>query len=207
MGACDDWVEFDGKLSQYELDKMFKEHQQMCASEDGNSYSGRLNMCNGLKVLHSTAVSYSEAESIISNKFEKGSEAIAIRYRATKKYKDDAAMTKLRHKFETLTGMLNNLNATISTDVGMRLKETEFIKCGNCKSRMDTRFRSRTLKCPICDASFATKTQQNKRISLNLRLDELSKKIAEKAKVLQEKADKKSKDNDTRWLIGGLCSS
>ena len=207
MGTCDDWAEFSGELSETKLEIEFKDHQSMCASESGNSYSGRLNMCNGLDIQDRVFNSYNEAEEYITSKFQKWENAIAVKYLINTPIKNNAQISRLKSKRETLTSMLNNLHNQIINEVETKLKSVEFIKCGHCKSRLDTRFRVRTLKCPVCQGSFASKSKANKRQSLELRIEEINKKIQEITKVLQIKADKSNKNRKSNWLIGGLCSS
>jgi len=207
MGACDDWVRFDGDSSPDVLEKKFKDHQSMLAEESGHSYSGRLNMCNGLKIFYSTFNSKNEAQDFIRTKWEKWGPAIAVRYLQSAERKDDAQMNKLKEKSKILTDMLWNLKRQINQNVKNKLKTVEFIKCGNCRSKLDTRFSQHTLNCPVCGGSFATKSELNKEKSFELRIQDLQEKIQQRAKVLQEKADKKCKSRKKIWLIGGLCSS
>lgn len=207
MGAYDDWVEFDGNLTEFFVEKLFRDHQEDCEHESGCSYSGRLNMCNGLVLENKIFNSYYEAQKYISSKFKKWENAIGVRYLESAEYKDDTIMLRLKTKRSIIEHMLYNLQSKTTSQVETKLKEVEFIKCDNCKSKLDTRFRTKTLRCPICDASFATKSQRNKRDRLNKQHQELNEKIQQRAKVLQEKADKKLKNRKVIWLIGGLCSS
>ena len=207
MDTCDDWVKFDGSLNHDQLDKAFQEHQRDLSIESGQSYSGRLNMCRGLVIHHNVLNSYNEANEFIIKKMKKWEAAIAVKYVTSAKFVPDAGYSKLESKLETLSRILRNYDDSLSYLIENKLKSIEFIKCNACKSRLDTRFRTKNLTCPVCDASFLSQSQLNKRESIKTRIKELHVKIQNRAKVLQEKADKKLKNKQTKWLIGGLCSS
>jgi Zn-finger nucleic acid-binding protein len=205
MGACFDEITLDGKLTTSQVEKKFKEHQDMCDQESGQSYSGRLNMCNGLKFAHTEFESYKKAFEYLDKNCQKWENAIAVRYRESNSYKPDAKLTKLSESLKDLNTKLYALQRAQSEGMNEKLKAVEFIKCPTCKSRLDTRFRQRTLKCPVCDGSFLSATELKKRATLDTKIKEVQAKIDSHRDALQTKADKKSRE--TRWLIGGVCSS
>jgi len=83
--------------------------------------------------------------------------------------------TKQCEKLRVLESML----ADIMRD---KLKSVEFIKCNSCKSHMDTRFRSRTLKCPICASSLLSKTNLKRIEIIRLNIDDIDKQLKVLAK-------------------------
>ena len=207
MGACDDSIELDGTLSESEVKSRFRAYQDECASESGNSYSGRLNMCPGITFARvDTFKSHDEAYEYLNKTAQKWENAIAVRYLASNKIKtDDARLVKLRQSVRTCQDALHAFDRELSSSVDTRLKSVEFIKCGACKSRLDTRFRVRTLRCPVCESSFASKTELKKRDTLKSKLKNAETKLGEHLQKLQAKAD--AKNRVTRWIVYGVCSS
>lgn len=77
MGA--EYVEYKIKAkTQTELRKMFEVLQENAAYEHGHSYSGDINMANGLKIENKVFLTYKEAENYLSEKTEKWGSAIAV---------------------------------------------------------------------------------------------------------------------------------
>jgi hypothetical protein len=206
VGACFDELDLDGKLTESQLEKRFKAYQDECDHESGQSYSGRLNMCRGLEIKHSKEFnSHHEASEYLSETCQKWENAIAVRYKETNRFEPDAKLTKLLATSTELQNKLNALERDLSTAIDQKLKSIEFVSCPTCRSRLDTRFRTKTLKCPVCDGSFVSKTDAKKRDALRAKLKDVQTKITEHRDALQTKANKKQRE--TRWLIGGLCSS
>jgi len=209
MGACDDSFEAKGSLTESELTKKFNEYVDMCDSENGRSYSGRLNMCTGLTIHNKTFNTFNEAWEYLfgaNGKAVKWEDAVAVKYKVQNPVKDNAQLTKLKAQRAKLRGDLAVIQNEITNVVSEKLKSVEFITCTGCKSRMDTRFRIHGLKCPICSGSFAPRMLQHKRRTLETKINALEKKITDTYQVLQDKADK-SDNREVRWLVGGLCSS
>ena len=206
MGACDDELTLDGKLSESEVKSRFRAYQDECASESGNSYSGRLNMCPGITFARvDTFKSQDEAYEYLNKTAQKWENAIAVRCLVSNPCKPDARLSKLRDARTALQKQLQDLERALTLSAETRLKSVEFIKCDGCKSRLDTRFRVKTLRCPVCDASFLSKTEQKRRQGLKSKLEIADKKVAEYSAKLQVKAD--SKPRATRWIVYGVCSS
>lgn len=207
MGACFDELDLDGKLTMSQVEAKFKAYQNECSHESGNSYSGRLNMCHGLKfATHKIFESQNAAYEYLNETCQKWDDAIAVQYLESNPIKrDDARLVKLRQGLKTLQDALHALERQLAESAESKLKAVEFIKCSTCKSRLDTRFRVKTLRCPVCDSSFLSKTEQKRRDGLKSKVKTAETKIAEHLQKLQAKADQKTRV--TRWLIGGVCSS
>lgn len=207
MGAEFDDLDLDGTLSEREVKSRFEAYQNECAHESGNSYSGRLNMCNGLVFAQVRVFdSQNEAYEYLQNKCQKWENAIAVKYFASNPIKqDDAKAVKLRDAVRLSRDTLQRFESALTESVETKLKTVEFIKCNGCKSRLDTRFRRKTLKCPVCESSFASKTELKKRESLKSKVESAETKLREYLQKLQAKAN--TKNRETRWLIGGVCSS
>lgn len=206
MGACFDYFTCSGTHS--DVKKQYEYECDVALSESGNSYSGRINMTRGLK-FHDNKIfeSMNEAENYVSETAQKWSNAIAVQYRVTAQWKPSATLLKLRQQASDLRKKHRELNHTIREAVRARLKRVEFITCKTCKSRMDTRFVERGVQCPICNATFQTKTETKRLETIYAKIEKTSEKCKEIAKVLQEKADKKDKNKKIEWLVGGICSS
>ena len=207
MGACFDELTLDGNLTESQVKSKFEAYQNECAHESGNSYSGRLNMCPGITFAPVRVFSsYSEAADWLQSKCQKWDNAIAVRYLKTNKIKqDDAKLNRLRETVATARRDLDAFERHLSMRIDAKLKSVEFVKCSHCKSRLETRFRVKTLLCPVCNASFATKTDQKNRARLKSKIESAETKLNEHLQKLQDKANQKNRA--TRWLIGGVCSS
>ena len=207
MGACFDELDLDGTLSEREVKSRFEAYQNECAHESGNSYSGRLNMCNGIKfATHKVFESQSEAYEYLNETCQKWENAIAVQYFASNPInRDDAKASKLRDAVRLSRETLQRFESALTESVESKLKSVEFIKCNGCKSRLDTRFRRKTLKCPVCESSFASKTDLKKRESLKSKVESAETKLREYLQKMQAKAN--TKNRAKRWLIGGVCSS
>ncbi len=79
MGAEVSFTSFDGKLSVEELRKEFYKYQEQCAYESGHSYSGQLNMCNGLKVSDVKFDDDTKAKQYIIDHTSKWENALAVK--------------------------------------------------------------------------------------------------------------------------------
>ena len=206
MGACNDELYLDGKLTTTQVKQRFEAYQEECADESGNSYSGRLNMCPGLTFTGKVFVSENAAYEYVEQHAQKWDNALAVQFYAKGRAKTPVIVEKLNAKAMELRRELVELNATIRSQVEAKLKAVEFIDCGTCKSRLDTRFRSRILKCPVCDGSFAKATMQAKRLKLEQKIRDIETKMSDAVKAAQAKHDKTTK-GELRWLIYGMCSS
>lgn len=96
----------------------------------------------------------------------------------------------LQDRKTTMRRKLRQLEADFSLKVDEKLKNVEFITCKNCKSRMDTRFRKKTLRCPICESSFLNQTDIAKREKLKTKIAEIDQKIANLATQNAKPIDK-----------------
>jgi len=164
-----------------------------------------LNMCTGLTFTNKTFESLNEAYDYCANNAKKWGDALAAQFKTSNKIKESAKLKRLKEQRLKIEEEIRLLRTEKASHVESKLKAVEFIKCSHCKSQLDTRFRTRTLRCPICDGSFASNTYTNKEQSLNNKLALVNKKISDEAKVLQKKADKNSRE--LRWLVYGVCSS
>ena len=79
MGATYSEKSFNGKLTKEELKVAFKSYQDACAYESGHSYSGQLNMCEGLKIEDEAFESYEEASRYLDDTVVKWENAIAVK--------------------------------------------------------------------------------------------------------------------------------
>lgn len=206
MGACNDELYLDGKLSTADVKKRFEQYQEECADESGNSYSGRLNMCPGLTFTGKIFENERAAQEYVDAHAQKWDNALAVQYYAKGRAKAPASIEKLNLKLGQLRGQLSGCQNDIRIQVDTKLKEVEFIKCGTCKSRLDTRFRTRTLKCPVCEGSFASTALQSRRTKLEQKIREVETKIKEAYATAQAKHDKTTK-GELKWFIYGICSS
>lgn len=207
MGADFDDLTLDGKLTVSEVRKRFKDYQDECSHESGNSYSGRLNMCPDLTIENKEFNSQSEAYDYLNETCKKWENAIAVKYLVSAPLdKTDSKWDKLGKDLETLQNSLYELEREFSASVETKLKSVEFIKCSHCKSKLDTRFRVKTLKCPVCDSSFLSKSDLKKRETLKTKVETAKARLKEYHAKMQAKANA-SKNRVTRWLIGGVCSS
>ena len=207
MGACFETMEVDGQVDAKALQAKFQRYQEHCSYESGNSYSGRLNMCSGLRVLNEVFDSYSKAEDYISQTAQKWEDAVAVRYKVSSPVKESAKLVRYKEQRSALSVALGKLKDELADKVKAKLKSVEFIKCTGCKSKLDTRFSSRTLRCPVCDGSFASTSDQKKILGIQDKLSSLETKIKEEYNDLQQKASESDKDQKVVWLIGGWCSS
>ncbi len=207
MGAEFDELDLDGNLTTSQVGAKFKAYQNECSHESGNSYSGRLNMCHGLKfATHKVFESRNEAYEYLNDTCQKWDDAIAVQYLASNPInRDDAKASKLRDAVRLSRETLQRFESALTESVESKLKSVEFIKCNGCKSRLDTRFRRKTLKCPVCESSFASKTELKKRESLKSKVESAETKLREYLQKMQAKAN--TKNRAKRWLIGGVCSS
>ncbi len=74
------------------LKARFKELQEQAAWENGNSYSGDINMAPGLDLeLHLVFESYQDASQYLENRVQKWESALAVKY----KYKDKRGVDKI----------------------------------------------------------------------------------------------------------------
>lgn len=205
MGACFDEMILDGKLSMSEVKKRFEDHQSACAEESGNSYSGRLNMCDGLIFADKEFDSSTEADAYLQKTCQKWEEAVAVKHKESNPVQPDAKLTKMHATRQDLEHKLRVIESEVATRVEEQLKSVEFVKCSTCKSKLDTRFRAKTLRCPVCNGSFASKSDLKRVLSMRTKIEDLTKKISAHRDALQAKAN--AKPRKTVWLIGGLCSS
>ncbi len=77
---------------------------------------------------------------------------------------------------------LNALNTIFQEKSRAKLKSVEFIKCTNCKSRLDTRFSSRRLDCPVCYTEFLSKTDFKRRGAIETIIADIDKQLKSLAK-------------------------
>lgn len=211
MGACNDQVTFDGTLTEKELQKRVQAYMDECERESGASYSGRLNMCSGLTITSHIFEGRSEAKDYIfgagteRGKAEKWGPAVACQYRIDNSYKQTKPMEKLNAVISQLMKQEHELRFQAEQRTLQKLKSVEFIVCGTCKSRMDTRFATRTIDCPVCGAEFTAKKELQKLAMLAQKLTAAKARLELLRKKAQAMANKKP--CKTAWLVGGICSS
>lgn len=206
MGADNDSLSLDGSLSTSEVRKQFEAYQKGCDVESGRSYSGRLNMCPGIEFADKEFNSHDEAYEYLVNRAEKWGNAIAVKYKKSNPIdRNDSQLVKLQVLKRGLESELQSLESEFWTKVDVKLKSVEFIKCSTCKSKLETRFRVKTLKCPVCNGSFLSATDLKRRDALRIKIANIQTKINDRFEALQNKANKKGQT--MRWLILGICSS
>lgn len=203
MGACNIDFEIEGPATWSQIEKKFndvrEENQKYNGHQDG--YSGDFQTVHKVKDhTHMVFNSHNEAYDYCLDKAQKWDFVVAVRYRDTSAAKPSAKLKKLQKQWRDLENSLRDLNSQLTTKIEIKLKSQEFITCGNCKSRMDTRFRNRTLKCPICDNSFLTKTDLKKRQTLTDKIEKKKEEIQNEKKKIAEKFSSKAK---IKTLVAG----
>ena len=102
------------------------------------------------------------------------------------------SINALQTKIQVENEKLRKLEAEFSDKISLKLKEIEFISCRHCKSRMDTRFRKHTLKCPICNGSFLSDSDLKKKQTIVSKIEalkaNLKTKVEKNSKVLDKDA-------------------
>jgi len=78
MGACFDGFT-TGAEDKKEVERVFEEKRSEAACENGNSYSGRINMAHGLKFLNKEFESVDQAYSYLDDEAEKWGPALAVK--------------------------------------------------------------------------------------------------------------------------------
>lgn len=96
----------------------------------------------------------------------------------------------IRNNIHKQNVKLNGLNKLLADKARTKLNSVEFIKCTNCLSRMNTRFKSQTLRCPICDASFLSKSDLNRRAKLETKIKDLQQKLTDEVNRTSKVIDK-----------------
>ncbi len=86
MGASFIETTLEGTLTVEQVKQKYSEMEENARHDSGNSYSGDWNMCPGIKVRPDKVfANYNEAEDWLSNNCQKWENAIAVRYKASKK--------------------------------------------------------------------------------------------------------------------------
>lgn len=80
MGACYDYFVSSSK-SKTDVKKEFDNYCEQAAYDDGHSYSGRLNMCNGIEFESDIASNEEEAHDLLNSRLEKWGPAKAIQFK------------------------------------------------------------------------------------------------------------------------------
>jgi hypothetical protein len=209
MGAEVDTLELEGTLTERELRQRFKEHQDNCAEEDGNSYSGRLNMCPDLTVEGKVFESHDQAYNYMSDKAQKWENALAVRFKVSNKVQETAKTVKLRAKSKELDAELIRLTEELHNKTLQKIKAKPFHSCTRCKSRINTEHihgKHRDLCCPVCGIKMMSLTDMKKIERMNLKISQNYSLIQADRKSLQDKANSQG-TREMRWLILGVCSS
>lgn len=226
MGACYESIELDGSLTREQLKVRFSDYQSDCATESGNSYSGRLNMCRGLKIHDRVFSSVQQADEFIDSIADKWEEAHAVKVTVSTLTREEleahrpynALMVQYNEKLIALSALgLPSHPQTHVTDFFKRdIRAKAFLhvtagkamhSCNTCGSRLAAKYL-RSATCLVCGTTEGLMTPA------------IEKKVnAQEAKVLktlgsfQDKFKKIENDlqakkpKKTFWLIGGLCAS
>lgn len=86
MGAYYDYFVSSAK-NVSDVKKEFDKYCQQAAYDDGHSYSGRLNMCDGLEFVFDVAPDVTKAHALLNGQLEKWGPAKAIQFKVGKKMK------------------------------------------------------------------------------------------------------------------------
>lgn len=228
MGACFDSALFEGTLTEKELKVRFEAHQNDCALEDGNSYSGRLNMCRGLTIYRKTFNSEAAAQEFIESVANKWEEAHAV-VLTVKEWdrtvlSDNPKYQAIKEQFQTKAIEWQHLNVHgdyafgtwtreyVLADLKAKLfrhlaKGKAFATCKNCNSKVALP-HVHSATCPVCRTADALGNP-----TLDKRLDSAFNKIVKvmdtfEAKVKKMEAAFEAKSPaKTYWYVGGICAS
>jgi hypothetical protein len=180
-----------------EIERKWNSAVEQSRQEDGTSYSGCIGMLGtGIACWHDKKFnSLNEADEFLSDEHDKWERAIAVSYRITAKASaaDILAADGYRNKAYALSAEIAKLRAEGVNEY----KQSEFITCPSCHSRMATKFLLNE-GCKLCNNSLFGKRLQNKI-----------------AKLVEQKTELEKKSNEMRmgkpsdefgWLVGGWCS-
>ncbi len=201
MGACNIEFEMEGTPIFGDIQKRFKEQQEIDSQENGSQsgYSGDFQTVDTVENhTHLIFNSYDEAHNYCLEKSKKWESVVAVRYRFVDKIKPTLKIEKLQNKISELIKELSHIQNT-------KFTMPEFKSCSACKSRIATK-HMRGSKCPVCgDSDLRPASAQKAELKLRTKIAALVKKRDEQAKKELDKALKKYGKVGTLVAGWGAC--
>lgn len=229
MGACFNSIEFPGELAAGELQKRFSQYCEEQEYEHGHSpYNGTLSTTCGLRVEQTTFPSRKEAEDYICDNTNKRGSSIAVRYkvveRVTKKEPTFGGKTIKDIGFQTHKSV-----ATIWTREGSKATPADQLspedkekitslhalwkEAERAQNQLAQEMRSLLNRLQRVEEDFTEEDfKKLKRVRRELRkATESQASLAERFRKLDERLGKgiwkvESRENGTRWIVGGWAA-
>jgi hypothetical protein len=160
-----------------------------------------------VKVLDKIFDSYNEAHDYCLNHAEKWEYVVAVKYRDFSKLEKNVTfkeviekkLEELKLRLKTETELLEKIN--LKNQEGLINAVSKTIGCKKCESKINRKFINKnSLSCPVCHTTLLSKTAIDQLENKRAKIQEVTKKIEEEKKAINNK----NKDlSEVRWLVAG----
>jgi len=208
MGAHN--IEFD--IPDCNKDKVIKAFQYKRSIDRANNgtqqgYSGDFQTIPDVKIHDKIFESYNEAHEYCLEHSKKWEYAIAVKYRDFSKLEKNVTfkeviekkLEELKLRLKTETELLEKIN--LKNQEGLINAVSKTIGCKKCESKINRKFINKnSLSCPVCRTTLLSKTAIDQLENKRTKIQEVTKKIEEEKKAINNK----NKDlSEVRWLVAG----
>lgn len=142
--------------------------------------------------------SYDEAYDLI-NKLDKGDyDQLAVRYYVTPTIKSTSGITKAAEGVNNAQKNYTDLKENIESDFFNT--KSEYIGCKECGSKLAKKYLKKT-SCPLCGRNLLSETATTRLMNAHDKIVSAQKKQRDVLKKEEQKAAKKAKNREVRWLV------
>lgn len=160
--------------------------------------------CSGLyrdiRWLDNMEICESESDAYdLIDKLDRGDyDQLAVRYYVTPTIKPTSSITKATDGVNNAQKSYTDLKEKIESDFFNT--KSEYIGCKECGSRLAKKYLNKT-NCPLCGRNLLSETATTRLMNAHDKIVSAQKKQREILKKEEQKAAKKAKNREVRWLV------